>query len=453
MSTGIKLELGRIITLLNLINNPHTRFSVIHIAGTNGKGSVSAYIDHILLKAGFKTGRFNSPHLLEPRDSIRINGIPTGNEDFRELLKFISTRNTVNASSFELLTASAFWWFAKQNIEIAVVEVGLGGRLDATNVFNSPPPLVSVITSIGMDHAELLGNSIQEIAREKIGIVKKGGHVVIAPQNEVGAIDTLNRCIAEMECSRVTWVKPAKWDKLRSSGWATLCLDDNQKYNRKLFQLSRDVSASAEPSLNFFVPLKGDIQLENVATAIAAIDQLRKLEQGAFKRISNGHIIDGIASTQWPGRLQYVDISHLVSNRKRRILVDGAHNLPAAISLRNFVDQELDKTKQRHAHFIFASKKGKDVAAIMKALVRNGDTILPLKFSEVDGMPWVHSCDPSEISAYAVKSGILEIKAVDNLNHALQSALELQEQRGGLIVLCGSLYLVADLLRLVQTAS
>src|ERR1051325_2389912 len=228
MSTSINLGLERIISLLNLINNPHKQLSVIHIAGTNGKGSISAYIDSILLKSGYKTGRFNSPHLLESRDSIRINGLPISQEDFLTTNEFITNVNLINnleASSFEILTAVALYWFDKQRVDVAIIEVGMGGRLDATNVFDNNV-LLSIITSIGMDHENFLGDDIKSIAKEKAGIMKANGNVIIAPQIEEEAADTLKRYAEEIGCSKIIFVDEAKWEQ-EESGLASIKLLDN----------------------------------------------------------------------------------------------------------------------------------------------------------------------------------------------------------------------------------
>ena len=175
--------LERIHSLLSELENPHLRLSVIHVGGTNGKGSVTSYIDSILIKAGYKTGRYNSPHFLNPRDSIRINGIPINKESYQRIrnhVEAVNSASNIGATSFELLTAVALCCFDAEEVSIAVIEVGLGGAKDATNVF--PSPLVSIITTIGMDHMEILGETIDLIAKEKAGILKPKGKPIFAPQ-------------------------------------------------------------------------------------------------------------------------------------------------------------------------------------------------------------------------------------------------------------------------------
>jgi folylpolyglutamate synthase/dihydrofolate synthase len=430
----MNLELSRINKLLLHINNPHLRLPVIHIAGTNGKGSVSAYVDAILCTAGFRTGRYNSPHLLEPRDSIRVNGAATSCQDHKFALGLVRRANTsaaIGATSFELLTASAFWWFDRQKVDVAIVEVGLGGRLDATNVFTSP--LIAVFTSIGLDHMEVLGNTVRDIAREKAGIIKKGCQVVIGPQPEREALETLQTCAANIGCSQVRCVKQAQWIPSRPK-WAMLRLP--------------------EDCVEYPVPLEGDIQLENSATAVTTIDLLRKSET-RFSGITTEHIVNGMATVRWPGRLEWVDVSEIVTGSgivpesDTKVLVDGAHNVPAAKSLRHYVGERLNRSQP--VHWVFASKSEKDVYKILGTLLRRNDTLTTVGFSKVEGMPWVVPCDPHALADYASKiNDGIRVQAANNLPDALRNAVCNAGKRGGKVVMCGSLYLVADLFRLLK---
>ncbi|CAG8732305.1 14238_t:CDS:1, partial [Racocetra fulgida] len=424
MSTSINLGLTRIYSLLDLLDKPYQRLSVVHIAGTNGKGSISAYIDQIIMKSGFKTARFNSPHLIEPYDSIRINGQPIQKNDYDKTYNFINavnSNNNIGASLFELLTATAIWWFDFQKVDLAIIEVGLGGRLDATNVFESPN--LSIITSIGMDHMNFLGNNIEAISKEKAGIMKTGCKVVIAPQIEQVAENTLKKYSEDIGCSHVVFVKPATW-KSEMVGLASMEL-----LNKTYFEL--------------FIPLKGDFQLENAATAVLAIDLLRKTES-KFSTITNDHIKNGIACTQWPGRLQWVDISNIIKSSKTlQVLVDGAHNPPAAKALRTYVDKQLqlqnkEVTKTCKVCWIFAATEGKDISKILELLMRNGDSLFAVSFTNVEGMPWVKSYDPQVIldcvNSFEQK---VNSKAVENLGEALSQAFAGYEKQYQIVVLCG----------------
>ncbi|CAJ0650202.1 11527_t:CDS:2 [Entrophospora sp. SA101] len=441
MSSNINLGLSRINSLLQLLGNPHQSLSAIHIAGTNGKGSVSAYIDFILFKAGFKTGRFNSPHLIDVNDSIRINTKPINRTDYQRIFKYIHNINKLNdigASEFELMTAVAFWWFNYEKIDVAIVEVGLGGRLDATNVFEKT--LVSVITSIGLDHADILGDNVETIAKEKAGILKSEDHIVIAPQSEeIINATLLNYCKDNLLSTTIHPVQPANWGS-EESGIASINLSGFNNH------LSDD---DGNNTLKFYMPLKGDFQLENVATAIKAIDVLRRTDS-KFSRITNQHICEGIESTQWFA-------TPPTPNSETMMLVDGAHNPPAAKELRKYIDQYFTKLKFKKpkVNWVFASSKHKSIYDILKCLLYDDDTFTAVNFSKVENMPWVESCDQQELRRIANQvSPNIKTYSIDdhNLKDSIIFANELcKEQKGeGIIVLCGSLYLIADLLRILD---
>ncbi|CAG8495383.1 12857_t:CDS:1 [Acaulospora colombiana] len=427
-----KLTLDKIYDLLGHADNPHLRLSAIHIAGTNGKGSTSAYIDFVLQKANLKTGRLNTPHLCEPRDSIRINGVPITKEDYQktyDAIKVINSEHNIEASLYELLVATAYRWFDAQRVDVAVVEVGVGGRLDATNVFDSP--LLSIITSIGWDHEDLLGNSIEAISREKAGIMKPGCKVVVSPQVEEAALVTLKNCAAEFGCSRLICVAPAE--------------RDSQKVDRASLKL-----LDGTP-IEFHVPLLGDHQLSNAATAVTAIDLLRKTE-ARFFHITDDHIKDGMASTRWPGRLQYVDVSSVVNGgvTEKRLLVDAAHNPQGAKSLRDFVDKLLQDKDVPKVHWIYAATKGKDVQRCLGLLLRDGDTMIANTFSKVEDMSWVNCCETKDIVTRVNElNREVNVTAAENLVDALRQAYDRCGKEGGIVVLSGSIYFVADLFRLL----
>ncbi|CAG8465878.1 8606_t:CDS:1 [Acaulospora morrowiae] len=434
MSTfsGFKLTLDKIYALLKHANNPHLRLSAIHIAGTNGKGSTSAYIDFILLKSNFKTGRLNTPHLCEPRDSIRINGVPITKEDYQKtysIIKTIDSNHNIGASLYELLVATAYWWFDAQRVDVAIVEVGVGGRLDATNVFDSP--ILSIITSIGWDHEELLGNSIEAISKEKAGIMKPDCKVIISPQIEEAAMKTLKNCAIEIGCSHSICVMPAKWSS-QKIGYASLELLDSVP-------------------IEFHVPLLGDYQLNNTATAVTAIDLLRKTEV-RFSKITDDNIKDGIASTRWPGRLQYIDVSSILGNSvTEKLLVDAAHNPQGAKLLRDFIDKLLQKKDIQKVHWIYAATRGKDVRKCLDLLLRDGDTMIANTFSKVEDMPWVNCCETEDLVTWTKElNREINISTAKNLVDALQQVYGRYEKEGGVVVMSGSIYLLADLYRLLE---
>ncbi|KAF9347566.1 hypothetical protein BGX26_000963 [Mortierella sp. AD094] len=470
---------------------PHLAFPVIHVAGTNGKGSICAYLSSILHATGFRVGRYNSPHLITPRDTIQINNQPISQADYEfatEVVKQKDQELNLKATSFELLTATAFYWFAyghhqteQERVDIAVIEVGVGGRLDATNIV--PRPLVCVIASIGMDHGALLGNTIEEVAFEKAGIIKPGVPVVIAPQSEGEKVyRTLEKKAVDvgLSSSMVTKVKAAQWintDEVSSSLLATLTPTVTSGH-----------WAVLENGFQVPIPLLGDFQLENAATAITAINVLRanvnsieSFGDGQWtQKITDDVIRKGIKGTIWPGRLQWIESVSSPKEVQGRMLVDGAHNPAAAIALRSFVDGNIassllllspDPPRPR-VHWIMGFTKGKDIEEMFDILFskrtyqegshlqERQDTFSAVEFSPPEGMPWVSPIPAQEVcerlrlqQERIHASQQKDMLVIRGFGSDLRAALEqVGREREGtdIVVLCGSLYLVADLFRLLE---
>ena len=317
-AAAYKADLNNTLQLLDLLDNPHRNFKSIHIAGTNGKGSVSHMLASVFQEAGYKTGLYTSPHLRDFRERIRINGemIPEEN-----VVQFIDTYKDkfeqMELSFFEMTVGMAFDYFSKEQIDIAVVEVGMGGRLDSTNVIQCPE--LAVITRIGLDHCDWLGSTVREIAAEKAGIVKPGVPVVLGA-NSQEAIETVR-------AAAVAAGAP--------------------------FVYAPDVADASRIPPGF--PLAGSFNRENAVTAIAALETL-----GA------AGAIPGIAKAEWPGRFQ----------RVRNFIIDGAHNPPAAEALANALREERDavagdpcKTRREDGLILVAGFCGdKDSAAVLRTL-------------------------------------------------------------------------------------
>ncbi|KAG0277586.1 hypothetical protein BGZ95_005690 [Linnemannia exigua] len=464
-----------------LLPPPHLAFPVIHVAGTNGKGSICAYLSSILTASGFRVGRYNSPHLITPRDTIQINNKPISQQDYEFVTQVVHQKDAelnLKATSFELLTAIAFYYFAygtgvsthspsssptsssPSKVDIAVIEVGVGGRLDATNIV--PRPKVCVIASIGMDHAGLLGNTIEEVAFEKAGIIKAGAPVVVAPQAEG---EKVYRIIQE-RAAQLTHL-PDQIIRVQPASWL------NQHEVDKLTPPSPVGRwAVRENGFRFWIPLLGDFQLENATTAIAAINVLKsstlKEKQAQWSdRITDETIRQGIKNTVWPGRLQWIDSESAPQEIQGRLLVDGAHNPAAAIALRTYVDEcisELSSVSPTpRIHWIMAFTTGKNVEEMFDILFSKtskntgGDTFSAVEFSAPEGMPWVSPIPAQEVCDRLEKQQErTHIREEDRIRSRafgsdLRAALEwVGQQRQGddVVVLCGSLYLVADLFRL-----
>ena len=398
---GVHLGLERILSLLENLGNPHQKVPIIHVAGTNGKGSVCAYLSSILTAAGYKVGRYTSPHLVSWTERICINEIPIIEEKLIGLLEIIQQKIPENEADiptqFEVITAAAWLYFAQEKVDIAVIEVGLGGRLDATNVVSDP--LVSVITSLSMEHWQILGPTLRDIAREKAGILKPYRPAVIGvlpPE-----ITILIRTYLESLQCPARWVSPAKKFVKEKQQWA--------RYQ----------------TLEYPLPLSGDVQLINSAIAIAAIQCLR--DQGW--EISNPAIQEGMGKTRWAGRLQWT------TWQGRSILVDGAHNMAAAEALREYVN-----SLSKPVHWVMGMLSTKDHASIFQALLQAGDRL------SLVPVPDHSSAEPTVLAGIAqgVCPSLASLETFADLGIALESAIALEEER--VIVLCGSLYLVGHFL-------
>lgn len=299
---GCNPGLKRIKRLLELLGNPHKELKAIHIAGTNGKGSVSAMISSILKESKYKVGTYISPHLIDYRERYSVNGIMISESRFTkytELLKdkieYMKSRKEEIPSQFEMLTALAFLYMRDEKVDVVVIEVGLGGRYDATNVVDS---MISVITSISYDHMGILGESIKEIAFEKAGIIKKNGLTILYPQKHIEAENVVGAVCRELN-NKLIKVKadvviPKKFG---IDGQIFDYYYEDNKYN--------DIK----------LPLLGDHQLLNAAVAITTAVSLADF---GFK-IDKNDLLKGIENTRWPGRLSIVSNDPL-------IIIDGAHN-------------------------------------------------------------------------------------------------------------------------------
>lgn len=414
MNFGLERTRG----LLDALGKPDEQTKIIHVAGTNGKGSVCAYISTVLDTCGYTVGRFNSPHLIEPRDSFSINGQAVSQalySEATELINEINKKESIGASSFECLVAIAFYLFQQARVEFVVLEVGLGGRDDATNVIQ---PVMSIITSIGMDHVKILGNSLEEIALAKAGIMKPGRPVVIAPQEEHVALETLVNHAKEAQCP----YEVANPSEFIRSQTCRLQVGLNQYVYR--------------------IRLHGDYQRKNSATAVTALDWLHRL---GVIHLTPEFLSTGMENTRWPGRLDWItstDSLRLETFHLSRLLVDGAHNSPAATALHAYVES----LTKRRVVWIMGATVEKDIGAMLDQLIQPGDALLAVSFSQPEGMPWIQSADPSHITNQA--KNIKETFSCTSLTQALEKAGSICD-KDDVVILCGSLYLAADLYRLL----
>jgi dihydrofolate synthase/folylpolyglutamate synthase len=400
---GIHLGLERIQRLLADLGNPHHRVPIIHVAGTNGKGSVCAYLSAVLTEAGYQVGRYTSPHLVDWNERICLNEQPISTEALQELLLQVKAAipedSEDSPTQFEAITAAAWLYFAQQQVDIAVIEVGLGGRLDATNVSESP--LVTIITSLSREHWQNLGPTLADIAREKAGILKPGCPAVVG-QLPPEAKAVVEQRIKDLECPTV-WVEPAR---------------------RGANALAPKEYWAEYEGIKYPLPLLGDIQLTNSAIAIATLQILRS--QGW--KIPEETISSGMAKTKWPGRLQWT------TWKNHRLLIDGAHNPAAAKALRQYVD-----TLNTPVTWVMGILSTKDHADIFEALLRPGDRLYLVP------VPDHSSADPDALAilAQTICSELADCCTYPDLEKGLEAATSNPtETSQRLIVLCGSLYLI-----------
>lgn len=430
--SGIKLGLARVKRLLADLGSPHQQVPIIHVAGTNGKGSVCAYLSSILMAAGYRVGRYTSPHLVSWCERICVNNTAIAPEQFMAVLhqvKSVITSEDDSPSQFEIVTAAAWLYFVQQGVDVAVLEVGLGGRLDATNVCDCP--LVSVITSISRDHAHILGDTLAAIATEKAGILKPHCPAVIAPQPpDVEAV--LRQRLAALGCP--AWFP---WDQ--ASGFRFQVIDQQPRSCWVTCQLPPSPVTNngnnyyTTTTLTYPLVLPGSVQLINSSLAIAAIYVLR--QQGW--PIDDAAITQGMATTSWPGRLQWT------TYHGQPLLLDGAHNPAGMVALRQYVDSDLG-WQPTAIHWIVGMMKRKEHRDMLRALLRAGDRLYLVP------VPDAGTADPTELAtlAHQLCPSLHHGQAYADLFTALDLACTTAQQNpSSLVVLCGSLYLLGYFLR------
>lgn len=355
---GIKLGLKNTERLMSILGEPRNSFRSVHIAGTNGKGSTAAIIASILKESGFKVGMFTSPHLVSFTERIKINNSPISEEDVAELTSYI--RKIVAATDlkptfFEFITAIAFYYFACEKVDWAVVEVGMGGRFDATNVIL---PVVSVITNIGFDHKEFLGQSISEIAFEKAGIIKHAIPVVTAVNNSE-ALEVIENVAKKTGSEIYIYGKDFK-------GSLTFIGDRRITFDYTSINHSIGYINNFKDYKNLTLPLSGRHQLYNASLAIRTCETLR---HRGFP-VTDGAINDGISRLKFGGRLEWI-------SQTPSIIIDSAHNPDAAKALADAVKEIFLEHKK--IILIIGIMKDKDIEGVLSPLTQIADTIILTK--------------------------------------------------------------------------
>jgi len=442
-----KFDLAHMRVLLAALEHPERRFPGVLIAGTNGKGSTAATLASILQASGLRAGLYTSPHLVRINERIRISGEEISDDNFA-LLHDVVDRTAErlveegelpwHPSFFEMLTAMAFEYFAQRRVHIAVLEVGMGGRLDATNVIE---PRVSIITDISLDHQKFLGNTVTEIAREKAGIIRPGGIVVTLPQ-QPQANDVIGNTILELGARGVSAVpyvppvSPASSQYLvRSIHEKPFSAGDAEKNNVGLgHPISRYPLQVMGRQILVETPLVGRHQLRNVALAIAAAEELSK--QGF--PISPQSIERGIRETRWPGRFQVIPATDLAPE----YVLDAAHNPAGAWALRSTLSACYE---DRPLTFIFGAMRDKAIGEIAEILFPLAERVIATRADNP------RSAAPEEIREAAART-YAEIEDAPDVAAALERAQTIAGPKG-VVVITGSIYIVGEAMRVLDQRS
>ena len=401
-------DLSRMRTFMDRIENPEKDFQSLHIAGSKGKGSVSAFCSHVLAEAGYRVGLYTSPHLKDYEERIQINHQPISRSDLVELMDELKPviESIPRLTTFEITTGLGYLYFSRKNVDIAVVEVGLGGRLDSTNIIT---PLVSVITALYLDHTAILGDTLPEIAREKAGIIKPGVPVVLAPQQN-GAKDVVREVAEDHQAPLIEVGRDYVYSFIQAD------------LERQTFLIGTNPNTLEEDGQRLEIPLLGKYQIDNAATAYAALQTLS--ERGL--PISRKSIRDGFANTVWPARFE-------IARRNPPVIFDAAHNPSAIAELRKTVDHffpELPLT------LVFGISEDKELKGMFDSVLPRTQTLICTQANHPRAM------DP-DLMAKEAADYECETKVVPGVGDALEQALQ-DAGDDHLVLVTGSIFVAAS---------
>jgi dihydrofolate synthase/folylpolyglutamate synthase len=399
-------NLGRMRLLMAELGNPQDHYPTVHVAGTKGKGSTCALIASGLQAAGLRVGLYTSPHLLDYTERIQIDAMPVSHEALIDMVEHIkpAVAHVPKLTTFEITTALAFMHFAEQHVDVAVIEVGLGGRLDATNVLF---PKVSVITSLSYDHMAVLGNTLAQIAGEKAGIIKPGVPVVSAPQKPE-ALEVLERKAAEHKAPFTLIGRDVSFESLGHS------LDGQSLEVR-----------SGENTYAFTIPLLGVHQVQNAAVAAAALWALRTQRIA----VPDSAIQHGFASVKWPARFEVV-------RRDPPVIFDSAHNQDSFARLKQALE---DYFPSRKAYLVFGASEDKNIPGMFSEI----QPLVQLMFITKSFHP--RALDPEKISQLAVEARV-PFMVSPSVEDAFSRALDLSEKDGSIVLSAGSMFVTAEVM-------
>ena len=407
---GMNQGLERIKALLEELDNPHEKLNFLHIGGTNGKGSTAAIAASVLEAAGYKVGLYTSPYLIQFTNRMSINGEDIPQERLVKLVervkpvveKISATPSLGQPTEFEVVTAIALTYFAQEKPDVVVLEVGLGGRLDATNVVH---PLVTALTTISLDHTQVLGNTVEEITREKVGIIKTGAPVVT--QASGTSLDIIQWTCRQKDVSLFSWEKDFFVDTV----------------NKSLTGQEFNYSGIGEKYDKLFISLLGEHQVKNAALALAALEILK--DKGFY--VPEESLRQGLAATNWPGRIEVMGYSPLV-------VIDGAHNLEAFQGLRKVIEEIFP---YQRLILVLGILSDKAVDNIIGEIVPQADILLITKPNNP------RAAAPGELKKIAADLTSAEIICEEKIPEAVDTALSLAGE-DDLVLFAGSLYLISE---------
>lgn len=399
---GVKLGLDNVRELLSHLGDPHEKLRSVHVAGTNGKGSVCTFLSSALKEAGYKVGMYTSPHVVRFNERMQINGEEISDErvmeyvnKIRPIAERMGEDPTKHPTFFEFTTTMGFSYFADENVDIAVVEVGMGGRLDATNVI---VPEVSIITHLALEHTEHLGRTLDRIAKEKAGIIKPGVPVVSAEGNPV-----VRKTCEERGCELTV-------------------VEEEYPYERISFDTSGQKLWVGQPSREFEIPLLGSYQLQNAATAFAVLDVLRK----GGHEVPAEAIRRGFANAKWPARLEVV-------RKNPTVIIDSSHNPDG---MRNLKDALLETTRNDHITFVVGVMSDKDASPMLEAIAPVAGRIICTK------PDYWRAMDPEEIGREA-RRFVDVVEIAPSVPEAIERAVALSDD-DDVVCITGSIFMAGD---------
>lgn len=413
---GSNYGLERTERLLELLGNPHKKLKLIHIAGTNGKGSTSSILGKVLIEHGYKVGFFNSPHLEEIEETIRINDDNIAEEELVNLLEEIKPyvnkiveEGYKHPTEFEVLTCVMFLYLYRQKIDFGVIEVGLGGRLDSTNVIT---PILSIITSISLDHTNILGNTVEEITSEKVGIIKENIPVITCKQKD--KVINIIKSKALLTNSKLTIVDSNNFNLLE-------IVNDDIPYQRVSINFNNN-------KYTLDLSLLGKHQIINLSLAIKALEELQRLN---YINIEINKLYKGVKSVKWKGRLE-------VLKKNPYIVIDGAHNIAGIEFLKSNIEEYFKYKKLYLILGILADKNVEEMVKVIAPLATEVYTVTPNS---------IRAASANELKEIVLRYNNNCI-AFDDYDKVIQLSLS-KASKDDLIIASGSLYMIGEIRKIL----